>query len=137
MKTLTIIRGVPGSGKSVLAKCMGDHLNASIIEADQFFVLTGEYKFDSNKLASAHHWCRDRVRVALKNGRSNVVVSNTSLKQEYVQPYLDMAEEFGYNVQDIIVMPSKFESVHGVPESSMNKMRKNLKSLLLDFAKKL
>ena len=42
MKELYLIRGLPGSGKSTLAKSIG----GIHIEADQYFVESGVYKFD-------------------------------------------------------------------------------------------
>ena len=45
MKELFLLRGLPGSGKSTLAKSLdGIH-----VEADQFFMVGGEYKFDASK----------------------------------------------------------------------------------------
>ena len=41
MKELFLLRGLPGAGKSTLAKSLrGTHL-----EADSFFMVNGEYKF--------------------------------------------------------------------------------------------
>ena len=44
MKTLYIVRGVPGSGKSTFAKSIG----GIHIEADQFFMENGKYNFDEH-----------------------------------------------------------------------------------------
>ena len=58
MKELFLLRGLPGSGKSTLAKSLdGIH-----IEADQFFMAGGEYKFDASKLKEAHNNCLTRVK---------------------------------------------------------------------------
>jgi len=46
MKELFLLRGLPGAGKSTLAKSIGP-IN---IEADQYFIDSdGEYKFDALK----------------------------------------------------------------------------------------
>ena len=41
MKTLYIVRGVPGSGKSTFAKTLG----GTHFETDNYFMIDGEYKF--------------------------------------------------------------------------------------------
>ena len=45
-KTLFILRGLPGSGKTTLAKSIG----AVHFEADMYFMEGNEYKFDVTKL---------------------------------------------------------------------------------------
>jgi len=58
MKELILLRGLPGSGKSTLAKSLdGIH-----IEADQFFMIDGEYRFDASKLKDAHNYCFTRTK---------------------------------------------------------------------------
>jgi ABC-type phosphate/phosphonate transport system ATPase subunit len=42
------IRGASGSGKSTLANQLG----GSLVEADRYFMVYGEYKFDASKLIS-------------------------------------------------------------------------------------
>ena len=58
VKELIIIRGLPGAGKSTLAKSLGG-IN---IEADQYFMVDGEYKFDSSKIKLAHNYCQSQTQ---------------------------------------------------------------------------
>ena len=58
MKTLYLLRGLPGSGKSTLAKSIG----GIHIEADQYFMEDGEYKFDGSKIKLAHNYCQSQTR---------------------------------------------------------------------------
>jgi predicted kinase len=46
MATLTIVRGLPGSGKSTYAKS----LNVFHIEADMFCMKDGKYEFDAERV---------------------------------------------------------------------------------------
>jgi predicted kinase len=120
MKTLFILRGLPGSGKSTLA----DSLGIDYVEADMFFMQDGEYKFDGTKLKAAHKWCQDRVRKIMELGMI-VAVANTFTQEWEMEPYLEMAEEFGYRVNSLIVENRHGnESVHVVPVEAMDRMEK-------------
>lgn len=121
-KVLIILRGLPGAGKTSFAKMMWPE--AVICEADQFFSMSGEYKFDATKLKEAHEWCREVVRHLMNNGKPQVVVSNTSTTEKEIQPYLDLAKEFGYRVVSLIVENRHGNSnVHGVPKETLEKMK--------------
>lgn len=119
MKTLFLLRGLPGAGKSTLA----DSLGIDYVEADMFFMQDGEYKFDGAKLKEAHEWCQDRVRKIMELGMS-VAVANTFTQEWEMEPYLEMAEEFGYRVNSLIVENRHGgKNTHGVPEEALTRMR--------------
>lgn len=119
MKTLFLLRGLPGAGKSTLA----DSLGIDYVEADMFFMQDGEYKFDGAKLKEAHEWCQGRVRKIMEYGMS-VAVANTFTQEWEMEPYLKMAEEFGYRVNSLIVENRHGgENTHGVPEEALTRMR--------------
>lgn len=117
--TLTLIRGLPGSGKSTLAKQM----DAIHLEADQFFIQeNGAYQFNPKLLSEAHQWCEKRCSDYLEQGQ-NVVVSNTFIKRWEMEAYIKMAKQFNAELVTI-VCSGNYKSVHGVPESTLVKMRK-------------
>ncbi len=117
---LFIIRGLPGSGKSTIANAMR-HAGFVHVEADMFFMESGSYKYVPEKIKLAHEWCQYTVRHALENG-NNVVVSNTFTRRFEMQPYIDMATEFGI-VPNIMTANGNFGNVHGVPDEVLQKMR--------------
>ena len=119
---LIIIRGLPGSGKSTLAQKLA--LPGSICEADNYFMQGGQYKFDPTKLKEAHEVCQTQARNLMSSHypASKVVVSNTFTQKREYQPYLDMAEEYGYEVQ-IIECHGRWNSVHNVPDEAIDRMR--------------
>lgn len=92
---MVIVRGLPGSGKSTFAKAR--YPEAVHCEADMFFELGGEYRFDPKRLNQAHAWCQGRAIQALQDGR-DVVVSNTFVKVWELTPYVEMAERFGAEI---------------------------------------
>lgn len=119
-QTLTIIRGLPGSGKSALAKKIANEGCAVHYEADMYFEKDGEYKFNPALVPIAHSWCRKMVAKALYEGKS-VVVSNTFTETWEILPYVEMVSRMDLNFQ-ILCLKSSYGSIHNVPASSIKKM---------------
>jgi len=125
MKTLYIVRGVPGSGKSTFAKTLG----GTHFETDMFFMKSGEYKFEPSKIKEAHKWCQDSVEQAMllnhtTGENETIVVSNTFTQEWEMQPYYAMAESWDYRVFSIIV-ENRHSGInqHGVPEDKLQAMK--------------
>jgi predicted kinase len=127
-KILTLVRGLPGSGKSTFANTITNEF--SVCEADKFFYdKEGNYNFDANKLTAAHAWCKEQVEIRMKDNQINeqfyphIVVSNTFTKEWEMNEYFDLAKQYGYMVFTIIVENRHgSKSVHNVPEATMGNM---------------
>ena len=122
MAELVIIRGVPGSGKTTMAKnSYSDHF---LVEADMLFTnSSGEYTFDPSKIKQAHTWCQSLVRASLAAGK-DTVVANTFIKKWELAPYLRM-----HQAPVIVVAQGGYTSVHGVPDEVVARMKKNFENL--------
>lgn len=127
---ITIMQGIPGSGKSTIAKkLLQMDPNAEIASADDFFVQeNGSYIFDITKLGEAHRKCQEKVRKFLEDNK-NVIIDNTNIKKKDVKIYLDMAKEFGAEVQ-VIRVKSNFKSVHNVPQEVIDRMDSEMEDIL-------
>jgi len=119
MKELFLLRGLPGAGKSTLAKM----ICSQHVEADMFFIQDGEYKFDASKLKQAHAWCQDKTEVWMRNGY-NVVVSNTFTQEWEMEAYYKLAEKYGYQVHSLVV-ENRHGGIneHGVPADKLEQMK--------------
>ena len=117
---LTLVVGLPGSGKSTFAKGVP---NASHYEADMFFVdKDGNYNFDRTRLKQAHEWCQRMTARDLMNGKS-VVVSNTGLQIWERETYYKIAQRCGAKIR-VKVMTGNYGNIHNVPEEALEMMKR-------------
>ena len=126
MALLTIIRGLPGAGKTTLAeKILYDYRDAGLsviwAEADAFFTAAdGTYTYDASKVGEAHDACFNTIQNALNCG-VDAIVSNTFTTHIEMQRYLDLAKQQNHRVQ-VIHAYGRFESVHAVPKEALERM---------------
>jgi predicted kinase len=120
MKILYIVRGIPGSGKSTFA----NSLDCPVFEADMYFMIDGEYKFEADKLKLAHNWCKLRVEHSMEDDFQKIAVSNTFTQEWEMEAYYEMAKQYGYTVFSVII-ENRHGGVneHGVPEDKLKMMK--------------
>lgn len=133
MPHLTLVRGLPGSGKSTFAQTLQDG-SMIHVEADQYFILgDGEYKFDPNLLRPAHEWCLSSTIRWLRLGYS-VVVSNPFVQLWEMERYFAIPSLLLNTTLSVVEMRTQYESPHNIPEVSIEKMRARFQPLPVDFA---
>ena len=122
---LLLIRGIPGSGKSTIAKTYEAYKH---FEADMYFIDNEMYRFNHKLLTASHEWCQEQTRKALVAGHS-VVVSNTFIKLWEMRRYEVMAKQLSIPLR-VIVARGKYKSIHDIKPEKINQMRRNFEPLV-------
>jgi predicted kinase len=119
--TLIIVRGLPGAGKSTLAKIIP---HDRYFEADMFFTdAYGVYKYDPCKITEAHYWCQRATRDGLHTGNT-VIVANTFTTEKEIRAYVEIAQECNANFISLIVENRHGnKSIHNVPDEVVKRMK--------------
>lgn len=129
MSIVTFIRGLPGSGKTTLAKRF---VNTPVVAADDYFTDSdGVYHYDPVRLPDAHQDCQERAAKLINEGR-NVVITNTFTRERELNSYLEaldlLTDGFYYvviNLFDAGLTDEQLAArcVHGVPVERIAQMR--------------
>lgn len=137
-KFLYLIRGVSGSGKSVLALLLGLGLRKglqvehAVHDLEDFFTENDEdgeryYHFQLDKLPEAHSWLQEKIKKSMEDSKRNLIVTGTFISRLSMLPYQRLARTHGYQVVEIICKGT-FESVHGVPMDQVRKTRQGFEN---------
>lgn len=113
---LTLVRGLPGSGKSTYARSLG----VMHLENDMFLISHGEYKWSREAARKAHARCVMSARSFMESG-ADLVVSNTFVKTRDMKAYRKAAEDFGYQVE-VHTCRGNYGSIHNVPETDLQRI---------------
>ena len=135
MKTVYILRAVPGAGKSTVAEhihnmALNSGRKSIICCADDFFIdEAGNYKWVAEKIGSAHVWCQNKYHTALFSDVDNIIVANTNTRARDVNSYHKLALDFGYTVFVLTVENwHNGKDIHNVPDEAKLKMAEQLKN---------
>jgi predicted kinase len=125
---LILLRGLPGSGKTLLASIILQNplgLEPEILSADDFFTdENGNYNFDGSKIKEAHNYCQFRCSERMRQQKSRIVVANTFTQEWEMDIYFDMAKRYNYRVHSVIVENRHGnQNVHDVPEDKLQQMK--------------
>jgi predicted kinase len=135
-KTLIIMRGLPGSGKSTRAR---ELQGEGVIHATDSYLTdpnTGEYKFDPEKIKDYHRQNLEDAIKSMEAGISPVIIDNTNVQKWEFEKYLDAAEVNGYDVKFETLDPTNYsedfirelaerqKKTHNVPEQVIIDMLK-------------
>jgi len=136
---LYIMRGLPGSGKStmarhILAQSLSEGAEGYIFSTDDYFLNhLGNYVFDPVKLAAAHSWNQDRAIKAMSKHVDTIIIDNTNILKAHYAPYVAEAVARGYRIHVItvgtfdpeFVEECSLRNTHNVPLHTIQRMAKN------------
>jgi hypothetical protein len=129
--TLTLIRGLPGSGKTTYAK----HLQRLAPKTTLLFATDDfweERAFSPRRLQEAHQWNQRRVRACIKaaSSEAHIVVHNTFSRFWELAPYLEMVDGSPWKVFVVDLFDGgctdhglSERCVHDVPLHTITNMR--------------
>ncbi|KAM6220876.1 NEDD4-binding protein 2 [Rhynchocyon petersi] len=96
---LILLRGLPGSGKSFLARALRDDNPSGVIfSTDDYFYINGQYQFDVKYLKEAHEWNEQRAKEAFEGKVSPIIIDNTNLQAWEMKPYVVLSQKHKYKV---------------------------------------
>ncbi|XP_049649904.1 NEDD4-binding protein 2 isoform X2 [Accipiter gentilis] len=130
-QVLVLLRGVPGSGKSYLARTLlEDNPGGIILSTDDYFYKHGQYHYDADCLEEAHDWNRKRAKEAFEMRISPIIIDNTNVQAWEMKPYVALAQQFKYKVMfrepDTWwkFKPKELErrNIHGVSKEKIKRM---------------
>lgn len=140
-KTLYIIRGLPGSGKSTLGEQLADCYidyhprnggpKSHSYSADDWFTFssTGRYVFIPEELPQAHEDCRARVLGAMLSDVEHICVCNTFSQAWEAEPYFKLCKMHGYTPV-VLECQSQFGNIHDVPQESIDAMSERWETIV-------
>ena len=128
--SLILLRGLPGSGKTTLAKILSENNTYPVFSVDDYFTneITGEYIFNFQNNHLAYKQCEDLSRDAMKQNITKIIVHNTFTLDWELEPYFKLALEFNYNL--FVVTVENYhtnKNTHGVSDEQLQKMAEKYK----------
>ena len=120
-KVVFIIRGLPGCGKSTLARSIAD----VVCEQDEFFTNGNRYNYSPDALPLAIAHCKNKFKEAIDDGVTRIAVANVFGKESEVEYYKQIAERNGYRVFVLLNQnANNTQNVHGIKDEQIKKLKK-------------
>lgn len=121
-----IIRGLPGSGKSTMAKELAG-VDGVIHSTDDYRYVNGIYVYDRSKNAQNHQKCFEAFCVSLAAQIPVVIHDGVNSKLIYFTRYIQAAKRAGYEVTvmqipHITAAAAAARNIHGLSESNIQRM---------------
>ncbi|MFH4977702.1 hypothetical protein AB6A40_004411 [Gnathostoma spinigerum] len=141
---MVLMRGVPGSGKSHLARQLLNETNGVILSTDDLFMENGIYKFDPAKLDEYHQKNIKDAKNAMLDGRKPVIVDNTNILMIHMKPYILQAVVSLYEIYFVEPQTAWKKTAstcaqfntHMVSEKTISRMLESFESVSLENALK-
>ena len=133
MPSLILLRGLPGAGKTALAKVFSEDGKYPLISTDDYFTgPKGEYRFKFDKNHLAYEQCEEKTLVEMKRGVEKIFVHNCFALEWEMAPYFKMAGENNYKVF-VLTVENRHGSknIHNITGDQLKKMAEKYKTVLM------
>ena len=130
-KTVFILRGIPGDGKSSVAELLAKISRSSIIHStDDYHKVNGKYKFNKERLWEFHSMNLKAFEKSCEKGIKIVICDNTNIRKSYYSPYIRVAKKYKYwifilTVGDFNVSECWKRNKHHAPRKVIQGMKNN------------
>ena len=134
MHSLIILRGLPGAGKTTLAKLLSENNKWPVYSIDSYFTdpVTNEYNFQFDKNHLAYKNCEEQTKMAMENKTEKIFIDNVFSLDWEIEPYFKLASEYNYTV--FVATVENYHSnknKHNISDEQLQKMAAKYKVKLL------
>ncbi|NXX92200.1 N4BP2 protein, partial [Centropus bengalensis] len=125
-QVLVLLRGVPGSGKTYLARALlEDNPGGIVLSTDDYFYKHGQYHYDPDCLGEAHDWNRKRAKEAFEMRITPIIIDNTNIQAWEMKPYVTLIILFCHSTMQICnvsLFLNHRRNIHGVSKEKIKRM---------------
>lgn len=134
MLSLIILRGLPGAGKTTLAKLLSENNKWPVFSIDSYFTdpITNEYNFQFDKNHLAYKNCEVQTKAAMENNIKKIFIDNVFSLDWEIEPYFKLASNYNYSV--FVATVENYHSnknSHNISDEQLQKMAAKYKVKLL------
>ena len=116
-----LIRGLPGSSKSTVARKLAAKYGVKHVENDAYLMHGDKYVWTPEAAKDAAKRCFEDAMSALRS-RKDTIVSNVFVTRKSIDRYVRAAKQLGCEVQ-VWRMTNDFGNVHDVPANVLASMK--------------
>lgn len=123
---LTIVRGLPGAGKSRYGRALAEKTGALFLEPDMLHVKGGKYCYDDRAHEAAIVKIANHVGIMMCLDQCDIIVADVFPKLDDLAIYQKAANHSGYNLRvvEFVITPeeSKKRNTHNVRHEDIDRM---------------
>lgn len=124
-KSLILLRGLPGAGKSTLAQILSEANKYPVFSVDSYFTNkeTGKYKFEYKENHLAYAFCEAATLEAMQELKEKIFIDNTFTLDWEIEPYFKLSKEFDYNIF-VLTVENRHgnNNIHEISQEQLQKM---------------